>query len=156
MIYVRDLLRGLKLTWPTSSQSRDAQNPRKRQLKLKQTNSFQNRQLQSMCRRRQESTKSHRSVTTTSSTMIEKYSLFLTYFWLRLSSKLFLRLKKRQNWMKLESSKLSIRKGKTPILSSGNRKSDGKALESSKRIRLSTTREQRESNRSKQCTNCSA
>ena len=155
MIYVRDLLRGLKLTWPTSSQSRDAQNPRKRQLKLKQTNSFQNRQLQSMCRRRQESTKSHRSATTTSSTMIEKYSLFLTYFWLRLSSKLFLRLKKKQNWMKLESSKLSIQRDKMLIMNHGSKKSDAKAIASNKRTRPSTIHEQRENNKLRQCTSFS-
>ena len=88
--------------------------------------------------------------------MIRKFSLFSTFFSLRLLSKLFSKLRKKQNWMKLESLKLSIPNDKMLLTNHGNKKSDVKAIELSKRTRHSTMPGQRENSKLRQCTSFSA
>ena len=87
--------------------------------------------------------------------MIKKYSLFLTFCSLRLLNKPFLKSKKKQSWMKLESLKLSIQSDRMLIMNHGSKKSDAKAIASNKRIRPSTIHEQRENNKLRQCTSFS-
>ena len=111
--------------------------------------SCQNHQLQNTSQRRQVSIKLHRLKTMISLTTMKRFNQSWMFFWARVSTKLFLKLKKSMKLNKFVNSNINITKEREMMTKNGKVKSRKRSKESRSRTRTLTSLEARESNNSK-------
>lgn len=118
--------------------------------------SNRNPQHQDMSLRKPESTKSLKLRITISLIMTLRCSQFLTFYWTKRSSRLPWRSKRNMNLKKYVSSNMSITSADSSRMPTGSKKSREKSQGSSRRTRLWTMPERRESSSSTPCRSCNA